>query len=282
MPAVGSMCSAKRPEMLTDLNKCLELDHGNEEALAGRSFVHVKRGELDLALADVDAALKLSPKDAMALDIRAGILAAKLTKAKPDAEPARAITPFAGDLSLHADVFWDFQIRPDPKDRSKADETAMAAANDAVSHNPQDAMAFANRASLHMTRQAYDKALADLDKALLLDPSEPLVYFNRSALFELQKDFTKARAELQTAQRRGIGGYVIILRRSQLSTSQGKLDEALVDADEAVRLGPRDPKCYINRAEIRKLRREYAQALSDYDEALRLALRTRGRPTDVP
>ena len=122
---------------LADLNQCLQLDPKNVDALAGRSFLHMKRGELDLALADADAALKLSPHDTRALETRAAILMVKLTRAKPAAEPCRAITPVTGNLSFGAEAFRDSRFGRDHKDRTKADEIALAAANDAVSRDPQ-------------------------------------------------------------------------------------------------------------------------------------------------
>ena len=52
---------------LSDCNAAVRLTHGSPEALDSRGLVHLRRGETAQAVADYDAALKLNPKIAWSL-----------------------------------------------------------------------------------------------------------------------------------------------------------------------------------------------------------------------
>ena len=58
MPAAVSFWSGEETEKaLGDLDRFVQLDPRNAAVLVERSIIHMKRGELELALADVDSAM---------------------------------------------------------------------------------------------------------------------------------------------------------------------------------------------------------------------------------
>ncbi len=99
-------------QALADLDRCFRLAPRNVEAWGARAFVHAQRGELDMALSDVDVALKLDSNHDRALELRAAILGAKHTNARPYAGPAQAITPAGDGVSVGAELSRTLPVVP--------------------------------------------------------------------------------------------------------------------------------------------------------------------------
>ncbi|KQS51304.1 MULTISPECIES: aspartyl protease family protein [unclassified Sphingomonas] len=84
---------------LSDCNAALRLIPGNAAYLDSRGLVRLRRGEFDAALADYDAALKINPRNAWSLYSR-GVAAAKAGRASEAASnkaAALAIAPHVAD-----------------------------------------------------------------------------------------------------------------------------------------------------------------------------------------
>jgi len=84
---------------LADCNAAIKLQPNQPAYLDSRALVHFRRGELPAALADYDAAIALSPRNAWSLYVR-GLVEAKMgqaDKAKADRDTAIAIAPRIGE-----------------------------------------------------------------------------------------------------------------------------------------------------------------------------------------
>jgi len=84
---------------LADCNAAIKLQPNQPAYLDSRALVHFRRGELPAALADYDAAIALSPRNAWSLYVR-GLVEAKMgqaDKAKADRDAAIAIAPRIGE-----------------------------------------------------------------------------------------------------------------------------------------------------------------------------------------
>ncbi|MBM4260306.1 MAG: tetratricopeptide repeat protein [Deltaproteobacteria bacterium] len=113
---------------------------------------------------------------------------------------------------------------------------ATASYDEAIRVNPDEAMAFNNRASVRREKGDLDGALADYNEAIRLRPDYAMAFNNRGV--------TRA--------------------------AQGDLDGAIADYTEALRLRPDDVLALNNRGTARRYKGDINSALDDYAEALRL------------
>jgi tetratricopeptide (TPR) repeat protein len=87
---------------MADCDESLRLRPGEAGALSARGLVHVKLKELDLALADYDAALRVDPKNAFCLYGRRMAKQLMGDQAGADADIAAA-------KQIYPDIAGDFQ-----------------------------------------------------------------------------------------------------------------------------------------------------------------------------
>ncbi len=81
-----AMAKTDLDKALTDCSAALKLDPHNPALMDSRGVVHLERGELDAAIADYDAALRVQPKRAIALYGRGVAKLRKGAKADGDAD----------------------------------------------------------------------------------------------------------------------------------------------------------------------------------------------------
>ena len=63
--------------------------------------------------------------------------------------------------------------------------------------------AYADRGSAYTDQGNYDRAIADFTQALTLNPNYALAYYHRAVAEFLQKDYTKAWADVKRFQQAG-------------------------------------------------------------------------------
>ena len=149
---------------LKDLNEALRLDPKSAVAYQDRGNVWHKWGELAKALADYDRALQLNPKSASTLNDR-GLLKSEqkdFDAALRDANASVALDPKYAAAYNNRGVYW----------REKGDiAKALADYDRALKLDPRFAVALGNRGYARKQQGAYAEALADYAAALKLDPN---------------------------------------------------------------------------------------------------------------
>jgi tetratricopeptide (TPR) repeat protein len=162
-----------------------------------RAGAHYNRGSAYLrlgggknALEDFNAALKLRPDFARALQSRAGILIGqnKLDLALADLNKAIALDPKASAAYSNRGL-----VYASKKDFGRA----IADLTKAIELEPGDAKGYAVRGSAYLAKGDKDTALRDLNKAVELDPKLAVAYFNRGMLYASKGDKGKAKTDLQ-------------------------------------------------------------------------------------
>ncbi len=146
-----------------DYSEALKLKPDTAAALAGRSRVRVMSGDLDAALADINAAIKLAPTGQHFIE-RGHI---QLNRGDADAAiddltEAIRLNPNSESAFNNRGLAWR---KKGDNQRAHSDYTA------ALTLNPIYALAYANRGYLEEGRGRKTEAIADLRSALLLDPS---------------------------------------------------------------------------------------------------------------
>ena len=91
---------------LSDCNAAVRLSPHQPNPLDSRGLVHLRRGELDRAIADYDAALALTPKSAWSLYGRglAKLKAGRTAEGQADIEAAKAIAPHLPERAARFDL----------------------------------------------------------------------------------------------------------------------------------------------------------------------------------
>ncbi len=155
------------------------MDKFNAAAYYNRGRLHLEKGELDKALADLDIAIKLNPQNAPAYDCRGTTLQEKglLEPAIRDFNKAIELYPaFAGAYLNRGNAHFEKTELPD----------AIADYTRAVAIDPRMAIAFKNRGNARTATGEYDLALRDYGRALELDPQLCLALAGRGLVFLLQ------------------------------------------------------------------------------------------------
>jgi tetratricopeptide (TPR) repeat protein len=125
---------------IADLDEAIRLAPKNADYIFGRGFVNILKGDYDRAIADLTEAIRLDPTRADAWSMRA----VAFSKAGDE-----RILPF----------------------KKKADyDLAIADDNEAIRLRPDKASYYIDRGNAYKTTGVFDKALADFRQALILEP----------------------------------------------------------------------------------------------------------------
>jgi tetratricopeptide (TPR) repeat protein len=176
-------------------------------------------------------------------------------------------TRVIGDTDEEADVRATAHIRRGLAlmQRGKLDE-AMSDYNTGIELDPNDALAYNNRAILWREKRDLDKAIADLTKAISIDPMPnadgsgggPInLYFNRGVMFDEKQEHERAVADYDQAIKLDPGDPQAFYRRARKHFLLRNFDQSLADMKEAARLDPKD--------------RDIASDLKDLEDGLRAA-----------
>lgn len=131
----------------------------------------------------------------------------------------------------------------------KNDE-AIAALNEAIKLQPDNAAAYFLRCSLKVAAGDTAGALADISKVIELKPDMGAAYYERAILRLVSKDNVSALKDLDLAIANNYKNDPAYSLRYQLRAEQGDLKGALADLDEAIKLNPNNPRSYLSRADL--------------------------------
>ena len=162
---------------LADLNEAIRLDPRNAKAFSNRGGAWFKKGQLDQAIADCTEAIRLDPRMASAHGNRgvAWLKKKDLDKAIADLNEAIRLDPRDVHAISNRAAAWYEKAEPD---RAIADYT------EAIRLDPRNAEYRVNRATAWGMKSEYDKAIADCDEAIRLDPRNSEAYIVRGGGME--------------------------------------------------------------------------------------------------
>ena len=143
----------------------------------------------------------------------------------------------------------------DPMDRVLAelqaghDDKAMAALDQAIKQQPNNADAYLLRGSLKVQ---FDRAaaLADFNKVIELKPDSGAAYHQRALLRLMNQDVAGALKDLDASVAHNYKGDGIYTLRAQLRRQLGDMKGALADFDLSIKLNPNNPRSYHDRGAV--------------------------------
>ena len=255
-PALGASrgahedCDADDPDR--NIAGCTRIIEDADEGKTMRGVAYVarglawqKKGDLDRALADYTAAIKINPKDALAYNNRG-----MLWRERGDSD--RAIADFTAAIA----------INPLPR----SDEAYSRRGNAIVAK--RDVNVYENRALALLERSDFDGAIADFDRAINLDPNGADSFNGRGAAWRAKGDLDRAEADFSHAiklDRTHMGAYY---NRGLVEVAKSELDPALADFSAALRLDSDFVDGYEARAEAFLAKTDPEHAIADLDQAI--------------
>ena len=186
LTARGSMLAVQGQldKAFADINRVLELEPRNVQALIERSVVHVKKKSQEMALADLNRALSIQPDDFQALFARSSVymLMGRLYRALADCDKAVRVEP--NDWRVHycaAGVYYLI---------GRSDR-AIAAFGEAIRVYPRCTMAYLQCGLMLMGQKQYSKAVADFSRFIELNAASPQGYRLCARAFRVLKMMRK-------------------------------------------------------------------------------------------
>ena len=266
------------------------------DSLLARAEAQVRQGRPQLAIADVDSAIKRSPAEARLFAHRAELhrWTGDFERSLTDSNEAIRLDPgkadvFRGRGNAHHQLqqfdraIEDYTeaLRLDPKDaQAFSDRGAawyfkkepVAAIRDydaAIRLEPANPYMLTNRAAAYKDVGEMERALRDESEAIRIAPSEPEFWSNRGLSHARSKDYVRAIADYDMAiQLKPRANF--LTNRGDAWQAKGDLDRAIADYGEAIKLDPDFWKAWNNRGTAWRLKGDRRQALSDINAALRV------------
>jgi Na+/H+ antiporter NhaD/arsenite permease-like protein/Tfp pilus assembly protein PilF len=179
---------------IADLNNALRLSPNMPRALKARAEVYAAKGDLNQAITDYTTAVAAQPNSAEAYHGRAiaYLGEGELDKALADFSETIKLDPASVSLRLERAATYEAKGNLD---------AAIADYDDAIKRNPKLTEAYNRRGLAFSGKGEFDRATADYSAALALEPASPAVLLNRAKARREQHDLARTREDLEAALR---------------------------------------------------------------------------------
>ena len=232
------------------------------QAYGHRGWAYRKQGKYDLALADLDAAIKLDPNNAYAFDER-GIIR------EHRKEYARAISDYDAAIGLRSDDadFWD--DRGIAYDELGQSDRAIQDYNEAIRLNPNDSRALNNRGEAYRGKGQYDLAIRDYVAALRIEPDYTLAVNNLAHVYADTGRYEQALAQYRGLLQKNPDDALTLNNRCWVLVMMRRAREGLGDCDRSLALKS-DAYTFDSRGFAHLQLGDLPAAIADFDHALQL------------
>ena len=216
---------------IADFDAAIKIEPDYGPGFRNRADAYYRKDELDRAIADYDDAIRLDPEDSYAFRHRGIVFYHQKKYDLAIADDRKAI---ALD-SNYAEAYLDRG-----KARYQLDDTDQALADfaAAIRIRPEYALAYAWRGYVHDDARQYDEAVADYDRAIHLDPADADYLYDRGVAHEHQGDMERAVADYRRAVRLDPGLPKDWYQSAEDDLKAGRIDDAIFEFNAAIRLDP--------------------------------------------
>lgn len=175
----------KREAEIERLNKELEQNPENVEALLYRAELYLWQKSYDQAIDDIEQVLALQPETADAFALRAQI-------ENKQGDNDASMKSLLRALDLDPQNALAFLVRGNIHIDNSEYINALADFNRAIELDPQYAGAHNNRGIIYAILKQYDSAIADYTRAIELDPQFAFAYNNRGSTYDDLEQYEQA------------------------------------------------------------------------------------------
>jgi len=157
-----------------------------------RGLLRLQQADFDGAIADLDAAIGLEPRNALAHRHRASAWGGKgdQDRALADYELALRIDPGNPATFTDRGIYWR---------RNGALDHALVDFDQAIRLGFSDARAYNERGLIWYEKGRYERAIADFTRAIKIDPMLAVAYINRGRALHDKGDLAGSAADLELA-----------------------------------------------------------------------------------
>jgi tetratricopeptide (TPR) repeat protein len=222
--------------------------------------------EWDLAIESYSQALKIAPKLTAALLGRGLAYKGKgdLDNAIKDFRAIVRVDPRGNDaFSAHLIQREVFQSKGDLKG-------ALAELDRAVAIRPNDGSTYGLRGALKQAIGDLDGALLDLDKAVTLAPTNSLCFDNRGLARTAKGDFEGAIEDFSQAMNFNVRQPSFMVHRGDAKLAKGDTEGALADYDQALKWNLGYAPGHVQRGLLKLAQGQETEAQADFEFALKL------------
>jgi len=228
-----------------------------------RAKVWESKNELDIAVGDLNDAIRLDPTHAWVYNWR-GIL----WREKKEYE--KAIADHTEAIKLEPGNSLSYVNRALALLDAKQYDKAIDDFNQAIRFDPENARNFNKRGWTRYCMGDYDKAIADFDQALGLDPQLEDAYTNRGMTWFAKNDQNKAIEDFSHALKLDPADGVTYNDRGWAWEQKNEHDRAIADFDQALRFKPDFARAYTNRGIAWAAKKDFDKAIENFDHALQI------------
>jgi tetratricopeptide (TPR) repeat protein len=156
----------------------------NSASFINRALLWAEKGELDLAIADYDEAIRLDAGNATAFNNRGNLWRLKRDHdhAIADFTEAIKIDPTYAAAYNNRGIAW----------RTKDIDRAIADYTEAIKIDPDYFAAYNNRGNAYREKKDFDRAIADFTSAIRIHPTYAHAYANRGLARRIKNEFGPA------------------------------------------------------------------------------------------
>lgn len=228
-----------------------------------RGISYKETGELDLAILDFDEALRLYPRNAMAINNRGLAFAMK-------GDDDSALDHFNEAIQLDPNLALAYSNRGLVYHRLGHYDRALLDLNESVRLDPEVSQSYLFRGYVYFDKGDYRNAIRDFNEAKRSDPDNAVVYrnlgnahYNMGNYEQAIVDYTEAvRLEPQNAHSyNNLGDAFFQLRN---------YGNAIEEYSRAIELDPKNEHSYQWRADSFRLIEDHDKAIEDYNKAVAL------------
>jgi tetratricopeptide (TPR) repeat protein len=261
-----------------------------------RGAAYVIHGEYDHAIADLDEAIRLNPKDPEAFTSRGDAYAKKAGVARIVSDLSGLLigAPYVGDLSkkneyARAIADYDHALRLDGGSLAAFHGRELARLGSGEKNRMEDDLLLGGLVQhLHRSQAPFlmrqlamllesetymrmaAERFAPLDSALRDNPNDPQVYLDRAWAFVNFGKFDFAIADYSQALLIDPNNADAYIARADVFRDRGEYDRAIEDCNEALRVQPNGFRGYDLRGFLFERKGETDKAIADYRRALSL------------
>ena len=147
---------------------------------------------------------------------------------------------------------------------------AIADFSRAIEIEPDNVMAFVNRAVCKQDKEDHHGAISDWDRALELKPDDGGWYVNRGIVKEVIGDYDGALSDYNRAAEVEPNYEVAYIARAYVKMRQGDYEGAIADYTRVIELWPNNPAAFDNRGLAKSRQGDYDGAIVDHNHAIEL------------
>jgi lipoprotein NlpI len=206
---------------------------GTIRAYFGRGSAYLKKGDLDLAVADYTQVIQRYPKNWQAYFCRGQAYSRK-------GDLGRAIADYTELVRLNPKAEAGYIGRGAAYAKEGELDRAIADFDQAKQLNPNDKNVYLGRGRVFLDRGDFDSAVAECDRAIQLDPKDGRAYLYRGHAFAVRGDFGSAVADYDRAIQLDPKNALVYRARSVAGLYAGLLPKAQADLDQSRALDPKD------------------------------------------